>query len=768
MSNLLVESEKLMKEYNYEKNSDIDPNTIALKTHKKIWWRCSEGHEWEAEVASRARGVGCPYCSNYRALAGYNDLATTEPQLAQEWNYEKNGSLKPSDVTSGSHKKVWWKCSKGHEWEESVKDRSSRNVCPYCANKRALPGYNDLLTANSELAKEWNYDRNGDLKPNQILPGTEKKVWWKCSEGHEWSASVYNRNKGVGCPYCSNFAVLVGFNDLATTNPELAAEWNYEKNGDLKPTDVTAGSHKKVWWKCSKGHEWNIAIKARSSGNNCPYCSNKKTLSGYNDFLTVYPELAAEWSDKNPISPSEIIRGGDRKYYWKCPLGHEDYLSSVDQRVNGQGCPVCAQQSQTSFPEQSIYYYVKKLFPDAINRYTIEKNEIDIFIPSKLIGIEYNGYFAHKGKGKKDSEKRALLSAHGIDLILVKEFKWEAECHNAEFYIHERTTYDSISNLIREILDVLPSGEKVSVDCARDQTEIKSQYINSVRKNSIAYAMPEIIGEWDAEKNGDIKPEFVGRNSKLKYYWICPACGYSYLAAPINRYRGTGCPACAGKVVNSGFNDLKTKHPEVLTEWDYEKNRDIDPGTLFYRSTKIVWWKCKNGHSWKKSIYSRTYNNSRCPYCSGKQVLSGYNDLQTKRPDLAEEWDYSLNETTPDKIHYNNQTIQVHWICKQCGFKWVHTVSKRDRCPECLRRATQINVYNIEDLSLYGQFENARSLCEHFGLDYRKNQTSISGTCRRVQKTFLGKYYLRYPIDDEFTVENETMLYSQKDNQSID
>lgn len=726
---------------------------VAPKAHKKAWWLGSCGHEWEAAISSRTRGIGCPYCSNYRALPGYNDLATTEPKLAQEWNYEKNGDLKPSDITSGSHKKVWWKCAKGHEWEESVKDRSSRNECPYCSNKRALPGYNDLLTINPEIAKEWNYDRNGELMPDQVLPGTEKKVWWKCSRGHEWAASVYNRNKGAGCPYCSNFKVLVGFNDLATTNPKLAAEWDYAKNGGLKPTDVTAGSHKSVWWKCSRGHEWAMVIKNRDSGNNCPYCSNKQVLSGYNDFFTASPVLAAEWSDKNSISPREIIRGADRKYYWKCPIGHEDYLSSVRQRLQGQGCPVCAKQSQTSFPEQAIFYYVKKVFPDAINRYIIERNEIDIFIPSRRIGIEYNGYFSHKGKEKRDSEKRVFLSSRGIELIQIKEFKKETECFDADFYIQERTTYENITNLIRDILLQLSPESTVSVDCARDQTEIKSQYIDSVKKNSIAFSMPEIIDEWDTEKNGDIRPEYVGRNSKLKYYWICPVCGYSYLAAPSHRYHGTGCPACAGKVVHIGYNDLKTKNPELLDRWDYEKNRGLNPGTMFYHATTVVWWTCKEGHSYRKSISSMTTGKAECPYCTGKEVLTGYNDLQTVRPDLAEEWDYSLNEMSPDIIHYNNQTVQVHWICRQCGYKWAHTVKNRNRCPECLRRKTQINVYNLEDLSLYGQFQNARNLCEHLGLDYRENQHSISDACRRVRKAFLGKYILRYPIDDEFSHE---------------
>ena len=748
--NLSTTYPEIAKEWHPTKNGAITPDMVAPKSGKKAWWLGPCGHEWEAVISSRTRGIGCPYCSNYRALAGYNDLATTEPQLAQEWNYEKNGSLKPTDVTSGSHKIVWWKCSRGHEWERDINNRTRGNGCPYCSNLKALSGYNDLASKYPDLAKEWNCEKNGSLRPDQVVFASEEKVWWRCEQGHEWQAIISNRIKGHSCPYCSNFAVLVGFNDLATTNPELVTEWDYERNKGLKPADVTAGSHKRVWWKCSKNHEWLADIKSRTSGNNCPYCSDKKVLSGYNDLLTIYPDIAAEWSEKNSVLPNEVIRGGEKKYYWKCPLGHEDYLSSVDQRIRGQGCPVCAQRSQTSFPEQAIFFYVKKLFPDAINRYTIGRSEIDIYIPSKLIGIEYNGYFSHKGKAEKDRKKRSTIESHAIKLILIKEYKHDYECQDADFYIHERITNESITELINKVLSTLFPQQTISVDCARDQSLINAQYIDSIKENSIAAVMPEIVSEWDSKKNGSIKPEYVSRNSRQKFYWICPVCGYLYLAAPTSRYHGTGCPACAGKVVYSGFNDLKTKNPEILADWDYEKNTGLDPETIFYRSTDVVWWKCSKGHSWQKSICSRTKNKSGCPYCTGRRVITGYNDLQTKRPDLAEEWDYSLNETTPDKIHYNNQTIQAHWICKQCGFKWVHTASQRDRCPECLRRKNQINVYNIEDLSLYGQFKNARSLCEHLGLDYREKQQSISNACRRVRKTFLGKYYLRYPIDDEF------------------
>ena len=141
---------------------------------------------------------------------------------------------------------------------------------------KLIIGKNDLSTVNPKLTKEWNYDKNGDLKPEQFTANSWQKVWWKCSNGHEWQATIANRNRGNGCPYCSGKKVLQGYNDLATLNPKLASEWNYEKNGDLKPEHFTANSRKKVWWKCVNGHEWQATIKDRNYGNGCPYCRGRK------------------------------------------------------------------------------------------------------------------------------------------------------------------------------------------------------------------------------------------------------------------------------------------------------------------------------------------------------------------------------------------------------------------------------------------------------------------------------------------------------------
>ena len=131
---------------------------------------------------------------------------------------------------------------------------------------RLVVGVNDLATVNPKLAAEWSSENNGALKPQDVTKSSGRKVWWRhvLTDGsvHEWQATVASRSDGHGCPFCSNIRVLPGFNDLATINPELAAEWSPLKNGVLKPSDVLSGSNRKVWWRCSKGHEWQAELRA--------------------------------------------------------------------------------------------------------------------------------------------------------------------------------------------------------------------------------------------------------------------------------------------------------------------------------------------------------------------------------------------------------------------------------------------------------------------------------------------------------------------------
>jgi hypothetical protein len=195
-------------------------------------------------------------------------------------------------VPAGTPRKLWWKCKKGHEWRASVSARALSNQgCPYCSGNFVIKGENDLETLNPDLAQEWHSLKN-KLNPDSVKSGSEKLVWWLCKKGHEWKAPVSKRNKGAGCPYCSNVKVLEGFNDLETIRPDLAREWDFAKNSML-PTQVLSGTHRKIWWNCDAGHSWNASGQKRIQGRGCPTCAPSGFVPG--EPAILYFLLQPDW-----------------------------------------------------------------------------------------------------------------------------------------------------------------------------------------------------------------------------------------------------------------------------------------------------------------------------------------------------------------------------------------------------------------------------------------------------------------------------------------
>lgn len=216
---------------------------------------------------------------------------------------------------------------------------------------KSLKLANSLQANNPQLSAEWNYKRNGDLSPEYFSTQSKYSVWWKCKRGHEWQASIYSRSSGNGCPYCANQKLLTGYNDMPTIAPHLVKEWNHSKNGNLKPYMVGGKSRKKVWWVCDKGHEWQTTVSHRLSGDNCPICSNKKVLAGYNDFSTWCIKNKKEFllvefdCEKNPFLPTEITPFSGKKIWWRCEQGHS-YATQLTHRTQmGTSCPFCSHKA---------------------------------------------------------------------------------------------------------------------------------------------------------------------------------------------------------------------------------------------------------------------------------------------------------------------------------------------------------------------------------------------------------------------------------------
>ncbi len=249
-----------------------DASTVSKKSGKILQWRCSEGHIWKSSVSNRAAGNGCPVCSGKKVVHGFNDLTTTNFEVAREafgWD--------PKEVSAGSHAILPWKCERGHVWKTQVYNRGIYgNGCPTCAGKVIIKGFNDLETLYPEIAKEafgWN--------PSQVAAASNKKMKWKCKLGHVYSSPVGRRtNQQSGCPICAHKIVLAGFNDLATTNPELAREadgWD--------PTKYVEGNNHKFNWICSEGHKWKASINLRSKGTGCPSCAKSGFDPNIDGFL---------------------------------------------------------------------------------------------------------------------------------------------------------------------------------------------------------------------------------------------------------------------------------------------------------------------------------------------------------------------------------------------------------------------------------------------------------------------------------------------------
>ena len=346
-NDLATREPEIAGQWHPTKNLPLTPRDVTCGSTRKIWWRCEKGHEWETRVFTRTSGnSGCPYCAGLKVWVGDNDLATERPDLAAQWHPMKNAPLTPKDVVTQSHRTVWWICEKGHEWQALVKSRADGSGCPFCTNRKVLPGFNDLATKYPELAGQWHPSKNDKLTPSNVVTNTTRKVWWRCEKGHEWQASIASRANGTGCPVCAGKVVIPGENDLATFFPELAEQWHQTKNKTMTPENVSPYSNQKVWWICPLGHEYEAKVASRAyRGTGCPYCSGNKVLPGFNDLATREPGVAAQWHPtlNGGLTPQMVTTCSHKKVWWECPDGHV-WKAVIHSRAGPQkcGCPVCA------------------------------------------------------------------------------------------------------------------------------------------------------------------------------------------------------------------------------------------------------------------------------------------------------------------------------------------------------------------------------------------------------------------------------------------
>ena len=270
----------LQQQWDAERNMHLGAIRVKPQSHIRAVWHCDkcpagQPHIWTTTVQSRTRGTQCPYCSNRRVCL-HNSLATIAPEAVQYWNYSKNEEV-PEQVLPGSHSKAEWKCPTCNlEWQARINTRTwNRSGCPRCtqANK-VIQSQPTFCEAQPACLAEWDYEHNTaeEFYPDKITLGSTKQVHWVCSccpsgQLHRWTATPSHRiGRGTGCAVCAGRQACV-CNSLESLFPSTAAEFDVDKNG-FAPSEITAQSNNKVWWRTAKRGSWRQAVKDRTDRRN--------------------------------------------------------------------------------------------------------------------------------------------------------------------------------------------------------------------------------------------------------------------------------------------------------------------------------------------------------------------------------------------------------------------------------------------------------------------------------------------------------------------
>lgn len=438
----------LLPIWDEDSNGELSP---TLSTGEICSWHCEKnrGHMYKSRISSiitrikkgwspGQRDCSCPVCIGKVRIAGFNDVFTLYPELESQWS--KKNTCNPLEVPFSTP--VWWVCPRsGGQWKSTIHSRvkygeANGFLSPFVTGKKVLAGFNDIATTHPHVLQYWDYAKNQNVDPHSVSASSGTLAWWLDDDGNSYQMTIEKKcARGQGSPFKAGKRVS-DTNSLAACYPELAAQWDRNRNSNT-PDDVTCGSSKKVWWICpDTGLSWQSTPKSRvhSGHTRSPYMTGKRVAVGYNDLATVNPDVAGELSPKNDCSAHDIVAGSKKSLLWVCSQCGYEWLATADNRIrNHSGCPRCFIASKISMAEEEMSDYVKSILPGDASvktscRRVISPQELDIYIPSHGIAIEFNGLYWHSEARGKDNRyhynKWRACKDKGIQLITVWEDDW--------------------------------------------------------------------------------------------------------------------------------------------------------------------------------------------------------------------------------------------------------------------------------------------------------------------------------------------------------
>jgi very-short-patch-repair endonuclease len=562
MHKRLEKFKKLEIQWHPTKNGNQIPSDFSAGSNKKVWWQCTldPSHEWQASVADRTALVNfdqCPLCKN--------DLAIKHPKLVNEWHPTKNGNQIPSDFSAGSSKKVWWQCPEGddHEWPTAISNRTiGKSGCPFCAGKKA-DQKNNLASLHPALAKEWHFGKNGNLIPEAVLPGTQRKVWWQCprSREHVWKAVILNRVYGSGCPFCKS----------QTSKAEIRIFSEMQ--------EIFKGQ--RVLWRSKL---------------------SKMEMDVYIPHLKV----AIEYDGA----------------YWHSGRKNKDLKKNIT--LSKKGVQVLRVRE---YPLERLSAHDVKIGVDSVEKGDIDRVLSSILDLSNNRRDILDSYTATNEFMNDEGYRRIIsfLPAPPPEKSLLKVYPNIAKTWDYQGNYPLRPEYFS-PNSGAEVQWICEQDKthkwkvKITHRVSKAQTHCpfcSNKRVNS--SNSLQAVRPDIAKQWHPEKNEGKDPSDVVYGSNVRVWWQCPEGNDHEWEAQISERtratKATGCPFCSGARLSKS-RTLESVNPEIAAEWHFLKNSPTTPSDVSSRSDNKYWWQCKyiESHEWEAAVISRI-KGSQCPQC---------------------------------------------------------------------------------------------------------------------------------------------------------
>jgi very-short-patch-repair endonuclease len=343
LNKLSLLSPNLVAEWHPTKNGNKTPNDFSFKSQKKVWWKCLKGHEWEASISNRSGGTGCRYCAPQSSKPEMRILT----ELKSIFSVESRFKIHKTEIDIYIPKFKIGIEYDGNYYHMNFEEKDLNKINFLSSYNITLIRVREFplkkLTNNDVEIKGLNLTKTDINKIlDKILPYVDNEVKIQIDK-YKISSSFVNEE--LFLKYLSYFPSPFPTGSLHTKFPEIAKEWNLSKNFPLTSENFSYGSKHKAWWKCKKGHEWQMTINSRTGTQkqSCPFCSGKK-ISNENQLTIKYPNLVAEWHPTKNVGlkPDDFSFGSNKKVWWKCKKGHEWLASIANRASKGSGCKFCS------------------------------------------------------------------------------------------------------------------------------------------------------------------------------------------------------------------------------------------------------------------------------------------------------------------------------------------------------------------------------------------------------------------------------------------